>query len=428
MNDNLTVENTSDKSKYGANYAKYLVASVLNTFVLLLASGTIIQTFLFAFGISADKVSLYASVIQIIQVAAMFFCMFFGDKIKNVKRLSVVLLLVYSAVFIAALVVLLFSVSSENAVYTIVLIGSMVANFALGVYNVICYKLPYFVIDINDYGRMSSVSGMIGGAGSVLVASLLSFFVEKFDYRLVMTIAFSIGGALNVIHSVIIGRYKIVNEEVKSEEKVTFLQTVKAFKRPEFYKTLLPHFLRGVGGGIIGLLVVVGNFDGLLDSSSSTLISVFTSASAILGSLVYFFLERKIDKRKALALFGILTALTFPFIAIFKNFVFFCIFYFVTNFLIQEISVLVPVIVYDGVDYDIISKYTAFRMLLLTLGQAIPGFFMVDALNAIGSVGVMAIGGAASAASSVWLALALRKKEKGPRKVVDSEKTGDDKE
>ncbi|MBR1867932.1 MAG: MFS transporter, partial [Clostridia bacterium] len=407
MNDNLTVENTSDKSKYGANYAKYLVASVLNTFVLLLASGTIIQTFLFAFGISADKVSLYASVIQIIQVAAMFFCMFFGDKIKNVKRLSVVLLLVYSAVFIAALVVLLFSISSENAVYTIVLIGSMVANFALGVYNVICYKLPYFVIDINDYGRMSSVSGMIGGAGSVLVASLLSFFVEKFDYRLVMTIAFSIGGALNVIHSVIIGRYKIVNEEVKSEEKVTFLQTVKAFKRPEFYKTLLPHFLRGVGGGIIGLLVVVGNFDGLLDSSSSTLISVFTSASAILGSLVYFFLERKIDKRKALALFGILTALTFPFIAIFKNFVFFCIFYFVTNFLIQEISVLVPVIVYDGVDYDIISKYTAFRMLLLTLGQAIPGFFMVDALNAIGSVGVMAIGGAASAASSVWLALAL---------------------
>ncbi len=398
------------KDSYGNNYAKYIALSVIRTFVLLLSSGTIIQTFLFAFGVSEGKVSVYASIIQILQVSAMFLCMFFGDKIKNVKGVSSVLLLIYSAVFASALFALIFATNEGEAVYTIVLIGSMLANFALGFYNVICYKLPYFVIDIKDYGRLSSLGGIAGGAGSILVATLLTFFVGKFDYRLVMTVAFSIGVVLSVMEFFIVRSYKIVNDERQKEEKTPFKQTVKAFLRPEFYKTLLPHFIRGVGSGIIGLLVVVGNHDGLLDSSSSTMISVFTSLSAILGSLAYIFLERKFKKRKMLVIFGVMTLFSFPLIVVTGNLTLFIAFYFITNFFITEISVLIPVIVYEGIDYEIMSKYTAFRMLLLTLGNATPGFFMVGLLETVGSVGVMAIGGAMSAISSIWLAVSIKKK------------------
>ena len=90
------------------NSVKYIINSVLHATALLFATGTIVQTFLLAMGVDAEKVSLYASWVQLIQVTAMFLCVFFGDAVKNIKNAMIGILIVLPVLFLSMLAVLLF--------------------------------------------------------------------------------------------------------------------------------------------------------------------------------------------------------------------------------------------------------------------------------------------------------------------------------
>ena len=404
------------------NNVKYFLIQILHSTALLFATGAIIQTFLLTMGVDMDRVSVYASIVQIVQVVAMVVCLFFGDGVKNIKRFLTCIYLVLPVIFIVELAVLLTGLKNTDWIYTLVLIGSIVANFVLGLNNVVCYKMPYFVIDMSDYGKLSSFSGIFSGGIGIAVTSLLSLFVQLYDYRLVMSVAFCIGTLLWIITAILNHSYDLKKplEEANNQEtetlKTRIIKTLGVMKHPVFLKTLVPHILRGVGLGVVGLAVVLGTADSILNTETATTVALLTSLGSIVGYVVYLFMEKHLRVSVLLSIAGILLAVSLPLMTVFQNLIFFYIIYFIGYTLITIVNMCVPVLVYDCVPYEIMGSYTSLRMMLFTLGQAFPGFFMSDLIGVIGTFGVLIIAGLSFVISSIWFSLVLKK----PKEIKES--------
>ncbi|MBQ8884889.1 MAG: hypothetical protein IJY62_00725 [Clostridia bacterium] len=394
------------------NHIKYIILSVLHNTAILFSSGAIVQTFFLTMGVSAERVSVYASLVQVIQVAAMCFCLFFGDGVKNIKKFLTVLFFIFPVIFISELAVLIFGIGGAGRIYGVVLIGSIVSNFALGLYNIICYKMPYFIMDMRDYGKLGSVSGILSGSIGIGATALLSFFVKNYNYQIVMSVAFSIGTVLWLGAALVNHSYRVKDPESLPHVPENRLRAVvEVLKHPLFYKTAVPHILRGVGVGILSLAVVIGTSDGILNTKTSTYMTVFTSLATIVGYVLYLLTEKFFRIGNTLAAFGILMVVLLPFMTVFKNLIVFYIVYFSGYTLLTVVNMCVPMLVYECVPYEMMGTYTSLRMMIFTLGQALPGFFMNGLFSLIGTFGVMILTGGCFAVSSVWFTLVLKKKE-----------------
>ncbi len=395
----------SDKIK--DNCVKYGIVSVLHAVALLISSGTVVQTFMIWFGVANGKVEVYSSITLIVQVAAMAACAFTSDKFKNLKKIVTVCFFVLPSIFLALISVSTGLFTGENSIYGVILAVSIICNLALGIHNVFSYKLPYSIFDINDYGRIGSIVGILSGVISIGVSLLLSYCVGKFDYRIVMTIAFSIGSLLWIACGVLTSTYKTISVE-ESRESVGLKEF---FTYSLFYKAIAPTVLRGVGMGIFGLIAAIGLRDGVLNTETATYLTVFTSLSAIAGNLAYLFLDRKVKHKHLIIISGVLSGVFLSLISAWQSIVTFYVFYFLGNVAITVISMAHPVLVFESVPYKNIGRYTAWRMLFMTFGQALPGFFIESLYVVIGAFGIMIIGAVCSLISSIWLGMVLKKQQ-----------------
>ena len=373
------------------------------------SSGAVIQTFLLWIGVPPARVELYASAVLSVQLLTMAFCAFTADKFRKIKRIISVCFFIFPAIFVVLLIVSLGTLGSIDLSYGIILFGSILTNLALGIYNILTYKLPYSVFRIESYGRISGVIGIIANAATVGVSFLMSFLVSVLDYRIVMSAVFTVGAILWTICAVLSSCYRTVNgdntdsADGESKERVTDL-----FKYPLFFKTIIPTVLRGVAVGILGLIVSIGTRDGILDTKTATYITVISCAGAAAGYFLFLFLERKIKHGLIIILFGVSVFILSPFITLSKSVPVLFILYFLAYSSITAMGMTHPVLVFESVEYRKIGRYTAWRMLFMTLGQALPGFFVNAIYPFIGSVGIMAICAVSCALSSVWLGIVLK--------------------
>ena len=108
-------------------------------------------------------------------------CAFTADKFKNLKKVVAICFFILPTIFLAMISISAGLFTGENSIYGVILAGSIICNLALGLYNVLTYKLPYSIFNINDYGRIGSVVGILSGVISIGVSFLLSYCVGKFD-------------------------------------------------------------------------------------------------------------------------------------------------------------------------------------------------------------------------------------------------------
>jgi hypothetical protein len=237
-----------------------------------------------------------------------------------------------------------------------------------------------------------------------------------------MSVAFCIGTLLWIITAILNHSYDLKKplEEANNQEtetlKTRIIKTLGVMKHPVFLKTLVPHILRGVGLGVVGLAVVLGTADSILNTETATTVALLTSLGSIVGYVVYLFMEKHLRVSVLLSIAGILLAVSLPLMTVFQNLIFFYIIYFIGYTLITIVNMCVPVLVYDCVPYEIMGSYTSLRMMLFTLGQAFPGFFMSDLIGVIGTFGVLIIAGLSFVISSVWFSLVLKK----PKEIKES--------
>ena len=185
------------------NEMKYYMQQGLYSMAALMISGTVLQTFLLECKISAEALSFYTSFMQVVQMVIMILCSKKLEHLKNIIFTTAVMQMMQITIL---LILLLFcftnNISVNTKFYSIFFVGILV-NIGQGVYNVICYKLPYHIMDMKRYGIVMGVSGTITGVIGILFSAILTIFLKRLPYFNVMSI-FLLAGIIGLASAVCI--------------------------------------------------------------------------------------------------------------------------------------------------------------------------------------------------------------------------------
>ena len=139
--------------------------------ILMFVTNSMIQAFLLQCGIAEEKVALYLTTMQIVNAAVTFLLTFFIDRIKNIMKVYSYLTFSQLALYISLIYLCLNQSGSEDFKFFAVLLAGCISNIMTGINGVIGYKVPYHVINIEEYGAVSGRSGIILGVTGTLFHS-----------------------------------------------------------------------------------------------------------------------------------------------------------------------------------------------------------------------------------------------------------------
>ena len=77
-----------------------------------------------------------------------------------------------------------------SIVFFILVSLCIVYNVFYSIHSILSYKVPYHIMDINNYGAFLSISGILAGIFSLAVSSILSYLQNRYDFALVMCCAY----------------------------------------------------------------------------------------------------------------------------------------------------------------------------------------------------------------------------------------------
>ncbi len=363
------------------NFKKYYLHGIFNGLINLLFVGSMIQTVLLESGYSENTVNIYTSIMQIIQILCIIIFSKKADKILNIKG-------TYAKSYLLQIPIIIFIVlfcffKENNTLFIMFVIASLGFNIALGIHNILSYKMPYKIMPMSLYGKAASLSGMFGGVVCLSFSFILLFLQKKFSFLSVMSITYIISFILPLLCCKTISSFEEKNfdgnhTDSKSSNKLNY------FKYKPFSLLILPNLARGFCLGIITMAVTIGYYTKLLDTTSASYLIIITNAINISSPLVYSYISGKIDERKILLLSSIAVFIFMPLMLLGNRTTMFLLFYGIAFFFINMISYAVPVAVVKIADYNIMGQYTAGRMLLNTLGTSLAGFACIPMFKLFG--------------------------------------------
>lgn len=388
------------------NKAIFCAMSLLHNLLLLMLDGAILQTFLIECGFSEEATGLFFSLMKLLQVAVILLFSQIAERVRRVKRaiaLHHLALLPLSALLLA----LARAEGTEGITSAILLyLAGTLFCVAIGVYNILYYKLPYSIMDMAGYGRVCGIAGAIGGGATFLLSLLLAFLQGRHGFFPVMRIAYLFAACLTLlaVPVTLALRESPVSTKGSPEASPARLLTYRPFTL-----LILPNLARGFGTGVIGVIVTVGYAAGRLDAASASWVAVVTGGVGILGSLAFASLTSRQRPGRLLLLSGVAIALLLPLSVLSGSTAAFLTLYGIAYFFVTQVDNAVPVAVTRFVDYGMISRYTGGRMLLHTLGISLGGFASVGICRLFGPFFLMLLAAAAILAFVISYYLYLKK-------------------
>ena len=399
------------KDPYLGNELKLYTSDALYQAVLLIATGPLLQSFMLEMGMSADVVSRLVSVFQVVQGAIMLLCASLTERIKNVTKVCAILV---SNPLCLLLVMLFYGITgAENALpgaYFMVLAGGCLTNVLLGVYNVLIYKRPYHIMDMRDYGRITANGSVYIGVVGMLISFFLTFCMGKFSFLNVIR-GFSFVSIIVVVLACLIAASFRKIENTESYTKPTG-EKINLFRYRPFYILIIPNLLRGISAGVYSVSVTIGYYFGILDSVSSSFMNIAVHVGTILGGVFYVWATKKWSTAKIILIFTVLSAVFRPLMLIGNSAAVYIIFYTASYIVITVFSMAIPVSVTEFVDYHVMGRYTAWRMMLQTIGIAIGGFMVPMLLESIGGFLTLLLTGGMNVVTGVGYFIYLKRLKK----------------
>ena len=389
------------------NEVKLHIHSVLYSLIVFLLNGTLLQTFLLESGLDEQTVTFSLSVLQIAQMLTIFLFSQAVDKMSRIKRFTALSFLICVPLNVYFLC-LSFNPGVDTPVPFLVL--GIAFNIFLGLYNVISYKLPYNVIEIERYGIFTSYSGLFCGVVSFLASIGIVALQGFLPYFTVMR-------AMYILSLIFIGLAIVTTLSMKETELPVIGAELKRSKSILKYKhftaLIIPNILRGFCFGILGMASTIGYYIGDIDSTSASVLVTVTTISSISASLIYTFLNSKVREKHTLIFSSVCVFIFLALMVAFNNTAAFIIFYGLAYFFLQLINIAVPIVVVKLVDYDVIGQYSGGRMLLHTLGLSLSGFVCIPLFKLIGVFPTMVLSGLTQLISGIVYYIYLTKNEKG---------------
>lgn len=366
------------------NIRKFYLYSTLWSLVVLVTSGSVAQTFLLEYGFAEENVTSFISFMQIVQVFTILIFSKWSDKITSIVKamarahyLDVPLCL-----FLAALCF----VPAEKLPFAFVILMTVGALYSIsvGINNVLVYKLPYLVMDMNYYGKYIAVSSAVIGIVSVAF-SVVSHYVQKAVGFMSAMKGIYIATVLFWVVMVIAMRAmkeQPVSVPTKTQEKINL------FRYKPFVSLILPNVTRGFALGIIGMGITIGYYTKHIDGVSANYVIIITNALSIIGSIAFSKIAKYMrDKNIILLCAAVITAML-PFMTLGSTGLFLAT-YSVIYFFLIILNNAVPVTVTKIIDYKVAGQYSAGRMLLNTLGTSMAGFLCVPLFESLGVVSTL---------------------------------------
>ena len=370
-----------------SNIKKYYIFNSLYFIGFMFCSGALMQTFLLQVGFSEKQVYTLNSFIQMIQVIMMVVMTFLSDKIRKVKLVTG---LSYLSLTVVCFIFLLGAINPSilGKSYVIaVFIGAGISYLGLGLYMILSYCLPYYIIDMKEYGRVSSLAAAISGLCTFALSFLHTFFVAKFDYMQAMAWFF----VLAIVCLVITAWMCISMKETQTQPtpgKTTKEELVAVFKNKNTYLLLLPNFVRGLATGIVGVITVIAITSNVLDEENSSIVNIITQVTMLLGNLVYALFCKKVSSKQFLLVSTFGMCLLLPGCLMF-GVVGFSVLLFLILFFRNIIDAAIPVLVTEIIPKNQIGAYTSIRMLVYTAAQAVATLIISPIVGVVGYVGLL---------------------------------------
>ena len=395
------------------NIRKFYIYSVLWSIITLVTSGSVAQTFLLEYGFSEENVTVFVSVMQIVQVLTIFLFSKGSDGVRSVVKTmaSVHILDVPLCLFLLVLCFLTFT--DLSPVYTVLLPVGGIYSISVGINNVLVYKLPYHIMDMKYYGRYISISSALIGIVAVAFSIVSHLAQSAFGFAPAMKGIYILTVVVWAVFLFI--TFSMKEEKVKLPEKTK--EKINLFKYRPFITLVLPNVLRGFCLGIVSMAITIGYYTELIDGVSANYVIIITNALTILGSFAFSKIARYMRDKNIILICSIVLAVLLPLLTVFGTGVFLVV-YAVVYFFLIVLNNIVPVTVTKIIDYKVAGQYSAGRMLLNTLGTSLAGFLCVPMFKAIGVIPTLAISGGMQLVSGIGYYIVLvgiekKKKQEG---------------
>jgi len=406
------------------NLKIFYTRGALYNIVMLFFAGGLTQTFLLEAGIADRQVSLYVSVMQLAEVAAMVLLSGKVEKSKNLIGLYSVFHLFLLPMALTMIAVCFFPSMGPDPAFGLMLAGGFISYVATGLVGILEYKLPYRILDMDNYGSVMAVQSIVVGIVTLAVSALITKAVSGRTFF--PTIGwFLVPMALMILlcaWMVLKYRDLDVNEKMTAESgKKINLLTYKPF-----YLLALPNFLRGIATGTFNLYTTVGYHLGLIDTVTATYM-------VTIGNIVIFavgiFYQRAAKLHKdtqILMVSGILMAAAMPLAFLGGNVKQFLIVYAIAFFFKTIFEYVSPVAIIPIVDYEIIGQYSAWRVALYLIGIAVSGVITIPLVDALGVVPAMLLNGLCFTVSGVTYYFVVKALRKEKQEKEQTEKRNDE--
>lgn len=386
---------------------KYYIHTTLWSIITLVVSGSMAQTFLLEYGLSEEKVTSYFSIMQLMQI---FTILLFSKRSDNLK--SIVKTLVKSHLLdipLCLLFVYLCFVRIENmtTLFVLIIVAGAFLSIATGIHNVLAYKLPYLIIDMEYYGTLLAVFGALIGIFNVLFTVISQQLQMKLGYMTAMQY-------ITIIIVAFLGIFLIATGTMKEKMTTAYNETrerINLLRYKPFLALIIPNIARGFCLGMVTMIITIGYFTNLIDGVSANYIIIITNVMQITASFSFSKISMIVPEKYVLLFSSIIVAIMMPLLTI-GNTTMFLVVYSILYFVIIILNNAVPLTVTKIIDYKVAGQYSAGRMLLNTLGTSLAGFLCIPMFKMIGVVPTLAIAGGMQMVSGVGYYWVMRRIEK----------------
>ncbi len=369
------------------NKWKYYLSAILEQGMLAFAGGAVLQTVLLEMGLTSETTNQFTAVQTGVQVGAILIFSLWSDRVRNLIKSTGLCCLLFLP-FLVFLYASCYTVGRWNVFMFLLFATAFIYNVAYGISGILGLKMPYQIMDMHDYNKVSALTGVVVGVSALVLSACLTWLQSSFNFIPLMRVAFAFAILTTVIRIFVTVSMKPTHNLTISKGPVRKFRLLK-YKPFSFF--IIPNLLRGLCGGLIGMAVSIGYYTGQLNSQSATLLAVITSLVTILGCGIYALLAGRVSERCILLISSIGVFVFMPLITFFSSSAAFLAFYGIAWFMVVFINYAVPVAVTKIADYDTMGRYSAGRMLLNNAGNMLSGFLCIPMFRLVGVQSTMFI-------------------------------------
>ena len=353
------------------NKAKYIAAEVFNCFTYLFIGGALWQGLLLHIGCSADKIGALSGIGYTAQTIAMGAGLLLCDKLKKPVRAMAFCDIPIIVFFFTVFVFLCSGQMSGKVVFPVLVSLVIVYYAAFGFKTILAYKVPYLIIDMDDYGKLLGGAGFVSNLFCIAVSSVLPIFLDKAGYMTGMRLMYIVCTLFALVVTVLDFHLKSVGN-VGEWTSVRFRELIT---EKNVLRLAPANFLRGLSSGVMLSITIMASGLFSLDSVGLSLLVSLTSFGSVIGNFIYSIVG-KASRLSCLCLISSVFMLVFgPISAVIDSWSGFMVVFIIIQTAYVIVNGTIPVLFAKLIPYRVAGGCTALRMMETMLGTAISSWF-----------------------------------------------------